>query len=47
MGLNGTEVNCIDVNTSETVTIIVIIINEDWIEGRVSCSKQPLCTQCD
>ncbi len=47
MGLNGTEVNCTDVNTSETVTTIIKIINEDWIEGRVGCSKQPLCTQCN
>jgi hypothetical protein len=35
MGLNGTEVNCTDVDTSEIVTTIITIINEDWIEGRV------------
>ena len=34
-GLNGTEVNCADVETSETVSTFVNILNEDQIIGRL------------
>ena len=33
-GLNGTEVNCTDVGTSETVSTIITIIDENLIEGK-------------
>ena len=35
MGLNGTVVNCTNVGTSETVTTIITIINEDWIDYNI------------
>ena len=50
MGLNGTVLNCTNVGTSETVTTIITIINEDWIEGihnyiAASFIARPFCTR--
>ena len=35
VGLNATEVNCTDVQTSETVSTIITTITKDLIEGRL------------
>ena len=35
VGLNGTEVNCTDVQTSETVSTTITTITKDLIEGRL------------
>ena len=36
VGLNGTEVNCTDVQTSDTGSTTITTINKDLIEGRLS-----------
>ena len=41
-GLNGTEVNCTDVRTSETVSTIVKTISEDFIFGRLFTPNWPM-----